>query len=90
MCYRCSKEPPHYDEICFGREIRKFITIYTLAWWLIGRVLDLRRCDVSLRKSRHSILCLVLIQPKKTGNHHNMTRKIVDWDVKHQHKQTLL
>ena len=31
------------------------------------------------------ILCLVLVEPRKTGNRPNMT-KYVDWDVKNQHK----
>ena len=26
----------------------------------------------------------------KTGNHPNMTEKLLNWDVKHQHKQTRL
>ena len=34
------------------------------------------------------IFYLVLVQPWKTGNCPDMTAKIVDWDVKHQRKQT--
>ena len=36
----------------------------------------------------HIICCLVLFQCRKTGNRPDMTEKIVDWDVKHQNKQT--
>ena len=63
---------------------------------LSGRVLDLKSKDHGLRLTactkvcplaRHFILCLVLIQPRKTGNPHEMTAEIVDWDVKHQHTQ---
>ena len=34
-----------------------------------------------------TILCLVLVQPRKTGNIHDWN--IVDWDVKPQYKQSL-
>ena len=37
---------------------------------------------------RQLILCLVLIQPRKTGKCPNIIEKFVDWDVKHQHKRT--
>ena len=42
--------------------------------------------------SKTLILCLVLVQPMKTGKCLNMTEnlKIVDWDVKCQHKEKVL
>ena len=40
---------------------------------------------MSLGKTLYPLL--VMVQSMKTGNRHDMT-KIVDWDVKHQHKQT--
>ena len=40
------------------------------------------QCVVSLSKTLYP-----LVQPRKTGNCPDMTEKIVDWDVKHQHKQ---
>ena len=39
--------------------------------------------------ARHFILYLVLVQPRKTGKLPNIT-KIVDGEVNHQLKQTLL
>ena len=49
-----------------------------------------RHCVMSLSKTL--ILCLVLVQPMKTGKCLNMTEnlKIVDWDVKCQHKEKVL
>ena len=32
----------------------------------------------------HFISYVVMVQPKKTGNHTDMTEQFVDWDVKQQ------
>ena len=61
--------------------------------WLIGRVVDLglkvplfethwRLCVVSLSKTFYP-----LVQPRKTGQMSWHDWKIIDWDVKHWHKQ---
>ena len=33
-------------------------------------------------------LCLVVVQPRKTGKSTDMTEKLLTWDVNYQHKQT--
>ena len=40
--------------------------------------------------SRLFIRCLALDQRRKTENRPDMTENIVDWDVKHQNKQTYI
>ena len=73
-----------------------FLNFYPCNEWLnywhleehsgsVGRVLDSGLCS---RLARHFILCLILVQLRKTGNCPNMTEENVDWDIKHQHKLT--
>ena len=45
---------------------------------------DQGAAGLSLTGERHFILCLVLVQPRKT--HPDIAKKSVDWDIKNQVK----
>ena len=55
----------------------------TLDQEIVG--LSLTRGTLLCPLARHFILCLVLVQPRKT--HLELTEKNVDWDIKNQNKQ---
>ena len=101
MVYSCMSK--NLNTKCLDKQLRPisdFPACYSdkkRVQWLSSRVLDSRsrgcrfdphrqHCIVSLSKTL--ILCLVLVQPKKT--HPDMTEKNVDWDIKNQIKQKKL
>ena len=54
----------------FGVNLYLFLGAQRFRIGLIGTVLS--------PKPRHIILCLVLVQPRKTGNYPNMTEKMMN------------